>query len=36
MTKIILSGCCGKMGAAVTKAVEENDNAQIVAGVDVK
>lgn len=35
MTKVILSGCCGKMGAAVTKAVSDRDDIQIVAGVDI-
>lgn len=35
MTKVILSGCCGKMGAAVTKAVSDRDDVQIVAGVDI-
>lgn len=35
MTKVILSGCCGKMGAAVTNAVKARDDIQITAGVDV-
>lgn len=35
LTKIILSGCCGKMGAAVTAAVSERDDVRIVAGVDI-
>ena len=35
MTKVILSGCCGKMGAAVTKAVSEREDISIVAGVDI-
>ena len=35
MVRVILSGCCGKMGAAVTKAIAERDDIQIVAGVDV-
>ncbi len=35
MTDIILNGCNGKMGAAVTKAVSERDDCQIVAGVDL-
>lgn len=35
MTKVILSGCCGKMGAAVTRAVSDRDDVQIVAGVDI-
>ncbi len=36
MTKIILSGCCGKMGTAVTKAVEQREDTEIVAGIDLK
>ena len=35
MTKVILSGCCGKMGKAVTNAVNEKEDIKIVAGVDV-
>ncbi|MBQ9902577.1 MAG: 4-hydroxy-tetrahydrodipicolinate reductase [Clostridia bacterium] len=35
MTKIILCGCGGKMGAAITGIVNERDDCQIVAGVDV-
>lgn len=35
MTDIILNGCNGKMGAAVTKAVSERDDCRIVAGVDL-
>lgn len=35
MTKVILSGCCGKMGAAVTNAIKDRDDIQIAAGVDV-
>ncbi|MCD7775546.1 MAG: 4-hydroxy-tetrahydrodipicolinate reductase [Clostridiales bacterium] len=35
-TKIILCGCCGKMGSAVTKTVETRENIQIAAGVDIK
>ena len=35
MTEIILNGCNGKMGAAVTKAVLERDDCKIVAGVDL-
>ncbi len=35
MVKVILSGCSGKMGAAVTKAVAERDDIQISAGVDI-
>ena len=35
MTKIILSGCCGKMGRTVTNIVSTRDDCQIVAGVDI-
>ena len=35
MTKIILSGCCGKMGRTVTNIVNGRDDCQIVAGVDI-
>lgn len=35
MTKIILCGCNGKMGAAITGIVGERDDCEIVAGVDV-
>lgn len=35
MTGIILSGCNGKMGKAVTKCVAETENIEIVAGVDI-
>ena len=35
MTKIILSGCMGRMGKAITSIVENIDNAQIVCGFDV-
>lgn len=34
MLKIILSGCSGKMGGVITDLVENDPNAQIVAGVD--
>lgn len=35
MTRIILNGCCGHMGAAVTRVVSQfEDNIKIVAGVD--
>lgn len=34
MTKVILCGCSGKMGAAVTNAISDRANIQIVAGVD--
>lgn len=35
MVKVILSGCCGKMGTAVTNAIKERDDIHITAGVDV-
>ena len=35
MTDIILNGCNGKMGVAVTKAVSERNDCRIVAGVDL-
>ncbi len=35
MTKILLTGCCGKMGHAIVKAVSERDDCKIVCGVDV-
>ncbi|TAH64421.1 MAG: 4-hydroxy-tetrahydrodipicolinate reductase [Anaerolineaceae bacterium] len=35
MTNIILRGCNGKMGSVVTELVEEDENAVIVAGIDV-
>ena len=35
MVKVILSGCCGKMGNAVTNAANNRDDIKIVAGVDV-
>ena len=35
MTRILLSGCCGKMGRTVTNIVSTRDDCQIVAGVDI-
>lgn len=35
MTNIILRGCNGKMGQVITQMVEEDENAVIVAGIDV-
>ncbi len=35
MTKIILSGCSGKMGHVITKCVDERSDCEIVAGVDI-
>ena len=34
MLKVILSGCSGKMGGVITELVENDKDAQIVAGVD--
>ncbi len=36
MTKIIMCGCCGAMGRMITGLVNEDSDAQIVAGVDVR
>lgn len=35
MTGIILSGCNGKMGKAVTRSVAETDGCEIVGGIDI-
>ncbi len=35
MTDIILNGCCGKMGAAVTACVASRNDCRIIAGVDI-
>lgn len=35
MTNIILRGCNGKMGQVITEMVEQDENAVIVAGIDV-
>lgn len=35
MTKIILCGCLGRMGKAITDIVAETENAEIVCGIDV-
>lgn len=34
MLKVILSGCCGKMGRVINSIIEEDDSLKIVAGVD--
>lgn len=34
MTKIILSGCMGRMGTAITEIVKNTENAEIVCGFD--
>lgn len=36
MTKVIVSGACGRMGQAVLKAVQEADGLQLVGAVDVR
>lgn len=35
MTKIILRGCCGHMGQVITDIVAEDEEAEIVAGIDI-
>jgi len=35
MTRIILSGCNGKMGQVITRLSNEDPNVQIVAGIDI-
>lgn len=35
MTKILLSGCCGKMGKAVTAEAEKRENCKIIGGIDL-
>lgn len=35
MIKIILSGCMGRMGKAISSIVAESDNAEIVCGFDI-
>ncbi len=35
MTKIIMSGCCGAMGKMISGIVEEDPDAEIVAGIDL-
>ena len=34
MTKVILSGCSGKMGHAIVKAIDERNDCEIASGVD--
>jgi len=36
MTRILLSGCSGQMGAAVTRIVSSRDDCEIVAGIDLR
>ena len=35
MTRIILTGCCGKMGHVIQSIVSSRNDCEIVAGVDV-
>ena len=35
MTRIILSGCCGKMGRNVVSVVNARKDCEIVAGIDI-
>lgn len=35
MVKIILSGCNGKMGKVIARSVEQRDDCEIVAGIDL-
>lgn len=35
MTKVIMHGCNGKMGQAITRIIAEDEQAEIVAGIDV-
>lgn len=35
MTRIIMRGCNGKMGQVITNLVKEDEQAQIVAGIDI-
>ena len=34
MVKVLLSGCCGKMGTVISNLVSEFPNLEIVAGID--
>lgn len=35
MTKVLLSGCCGRMGRFVTEAIKGRNDCEIVAGIDI-
>jgi 4-hydroxy-tetrahydrodipicolinate reductase len=35
MTRILLSGCCGKMGKFVAETVKNRNDCEIVAGIDI-
>ena len=34
MTKILLSGCCGKMGNVIRNCITEFNDLEIIAGID--
>lgn len=34
MTRVLMHGCCGRMGRMITELIKEDENVQIVAGVD--
>lgn len=36
MTRILLSGCCGAMGNAVTQIAENRDDCCVAAGIDIR
>ena len=35
MTRIIMNGCCGRMGRVISDLVKNDKDAEIVAGVDI-
>jgi len=35
MLKIILSGCCGRMGRSISHQLKDDQDVKIVAGVDI-
>lgn len=35
MTRIILNGCCGRMGRTIARLVDDTENIEIVAGADL-
>ena len=35
MTRIIITGACGKMGKVIQSIVENRDDCTVVAGVDI-
>ena len=34
MTRVIMYGCNGKMGQTITRLIEEENDVEIVAGID--